>query len=84
MVMCLGVSPGELYVDVISKSELMEKPLVSMEKGANASYKWTRSSKELHKITSFKVLIENFTLEFLEIKKLAEKSRIKRHNIDLV
>lgn len=52
--------------------------------GANASYKWTRSSKELHKITSFKVLIENFTLEFLEIKKLAEKSRIKRHNIDLV
>ena len=80
---CLGVSPNELYIDVISKAELMEKPLVSMEKGANASYKWTRHPKELHKITSFKALIENFTSEFLEIKKLAEVSRLKRDKIDL-
>lgn len=75
---CLGVSPDELYVDIISKSELMEKPLVSMEKGANASYKWTRAKNELHKITLFKALIESFTSEFLEIKKLTEESRIKR------
>lgn len=80
---CLGVSPNELYVNVISKSELMEKPLVSMEKGANASYKWTRHPKELHKITSFNALIENFTSEFLEIKRLTEESRIKRDKIDL-
>ena len=79
---CLGVSPNELYVDVISKSELMEKPLVSMERGANASYKWTRTKEELHKITSFKDLIDNFTAEFAEIKKLSEESRRKRSNID--
>lgn len=82
-VICLGVSPDELYIDAVTKKYLLEKHLVSMEKNANASYKWTRSPQELRKITSFKALIEQFTANFFEIEKIEKENRQKIDNIDL-
>lgn len=80
---CLGVSPDELYFGVITKKYLEKKHLVSMEKGANASFKWTRSPNELHKITSFKSVIEKFTTNFFKIEEIERESEEEIDNIDL-
>ncbi len=69
---CLGVSPNDLFFCVLTKSELLQKPLVSMEKGANASYKWTLPRSELWPIKKFKQMMEEFTNEFNENKERQE------------
>ena len=46
-IICLGVSPNDLYFNIWSKSDILTGKagnLVSMEKGANASYKLTKSN----------------------------------------
>ena len=78
---CLGVSPNEIFFDVLTKTELLQKPLVSMEKGANASYKWTRPKSDLWDITKFKDMILEFTEEFEEDKKREQENLAKRKNI---
>ncbi len=67
---CLGVSPNEIYFDILTKTELLQKNLVSMEKGANASYKWTRAKKDLCDIKKFIDMINEFKDEFEENKKI--------------
>lgn len=80
-VICLGVSPNHLYFDVLTKTELLQQPLVSMEKGANASYKWTRCIGDLHSIEDFKEMIEEFTIEFQEEKQRQQAYKEKREKI---
>lgn len=65
--LCLGVSPANLYFRVWSKGEVATGKagrLVSMEKGANASYKLTKTPIQLHEISKFKSEIDNFAEEF--------------------
>ena len=47
-----------------------------MEKGANASYKWTRAKKDLCDIKKFIDMINEFKDEFEENKKIQKKERI--------
>ena len=68
-VLCLGVSPNELYFNFYTKSEIVTGKagkLVSMEKGANASYKLTKPKKELF-------IIDLFEKKFQEFKEKYEK-----------
>jgi len=65
--LCLGVSPNNLYFNIWSKADVTTNKvgnLVSMEKGANASYKLTKPKTELFAIELFentlKAFIENF------------------------
>jgi hypothetical protein len=65
--LCLGVSPANLYFRVWSKADVATGKagkLVSMEKGANASYKLTKMPIQLHEINKFKSEIEKFSREF--------------------
>ena len=80
-VICLGVSPNELYFTVLTKMELLDKNLVSMEKGANASYKWTAAKKDLIPISIFKEMIEEFTKEFEEGKARQIENQQRRNKI---
>ena len=80
-VICLGVSPNELYFDVLTKIELLQQPLVSMEKGANASYKWTRPIKDLHSIDDFKEMLEEFTEDFKEDMRRQQEHQERRRKI---
>jgi len=66
-VLCLGVSPNELYFNLWSKADIVTGKagkLVSMEKGANASYKLTKSNKDLFHIDEFQLKIVEFTQNF--------------------
>lgn len=66
-VLCLGVSPENLHFGVWTKGDLATNKagtLVTMEKGANASYKLTKDPKQLHKIDDFKPVIEKFLNDF--------------------
>ncbi|MCK5103103.1 MAG: hypothetical protein KAR17_09815 [Cyclobacteriaceae bacterium] len=66
-VLCLGVSPENLHFGVWTKGDLATnkaRTLVTMEKGANASYKLTKDPKQLHKIDDFKPVIEKFLNDF--------------------
>ncbi|NOU24566.1 MAG: hypothetical protein HOO90_03420 [Methylotenera sp.] len=66
-VLCLGVSPNSLHFGVWSKADVVTGKagnLVSMEKGANASYKLTKAPKDLIDIKDFKKRIEEFTAAF--------------------
>ncbi len=66
-VLCLGVSPDDLYFNLWSKADiLMGKAgkLVSMEKSANASYKLTKAQSELLHIDLFKKTINSFSKSF--------------------
>jgi hypothetical protein len=66
-VLCLGVSPDSLYFGIWSKADLTTGKagtLVSMEKGANASYKLTKSPSQLDKIDFFKKKIDDFLTHF--------------------
>lgn len=61
--LCLGVSPDNLYFNLWSKADVVTDragKLVSMEKGANASYKLTKSKRELLDINSFAITLQNF------------------------
>ena len=65
--LCLGVSPANLYFGIWSKADVATGKagtLVSMEKGANASYKLTKAPRQLYDITLFKSKIEKFFNEF--------------------
>ncbi len=65
--LCLGVSPNNLYFNLWSKADVATKKagnLVSMEKGANASYKLTKSKQELHPIELFENSIKLFSEAF--------------------
>jgi len=62
-VLCLGVTPNELYFGVWSKADITTGRagnLVSMEKGANASYKLTKNPSNLFPITDFEQKIKEF------------------------
>ena len=63
-VLCLGVTPNELYFGLWSKADVATGKagnLVSMEKGANASYKLTKKPSNLFPITDFEQKIKEFT-----------------------
>lgn len=65
--LCLGVSPNDLYFNLWSKADVATKKagnMVSMEKGANASYKLTKSKHELLPIESFESTIKLFSENF--------------------
>ena len=66
-VLCLGVTPSELYFGIWSKADVVTGKagnLVSMEKGANASYKLTKKPTNLFPITEFEQKIKKFTSNF--------------------
>jgi hypothetical protein len=66
-VLCLGVTPNELYFGVWSKADVVTGKagsLVSMEKGANASYKLTKKPNNLFQIAEFEQKIKGFTSNF--------------------
>lgn len=61
---CLGVSPSNLYFGIWSKADVATGKagsLVTMEKGANASYKLTKAPNQLFDISEFKVRIKKFS-----------------------
>ena len=62
-VLCLGIAPNNIYFDVWTKADIATNKagrLVSMEKGANASYKLTKSYLELRDISTFKDVMGRF------------------------
>jgi hypothetical protein len=66
-VLCLGVTPNELYFGIWSKADVATEKvgnLVSMEKGANASYKLTKKPSNLFPIANFEQKIKKFTKNF--------------------
>ena len=66
-VLCLGVTPNELYFGIWSKADVTTGRagnLVSMEKGANASYKLTKKPSNLFPISSFKKEVTKFTRRY--------------------
>lgn len=66
-VLCLGVSPNDLYFNLWSKADITTGKagkLVSMEKNANASYKLTKSKEHLYHIDEFEKKILDFTNNF--------------------
>jgi hypothetical protein len=61
--LCLGVSPNELYFQCWSKADVTTGNagnLVSMEKNANASYKLTKKPNNLLPIIEFETRIKKF------------------------
>lgn len=66
-VLCLGVTPNELYFGLWSKPDILTGKagnLVTMEKGANASYKLTKKPSHLFPITFFEEKINEFSSAF--------------------
>ena len=66
-VICLGISPDQIYFYIWSKAEIVTGKagsLVSMEKGANASYKLTKKPATLLPIKEFQNTLESFTNNF--------------------
>lgn len=66
-VLCLGISPNELLFNIYSKADVVTGKagnLVSMEKGANASYKLTKTKSSLFHIDSFAERLEQFVKKF--------------------
>lgn len=67
-VLCLGVTPNKLFFGVWSKADITTGKagsLVSMEKGANASYKLTKPPKDLFPIAKFQEELTNFIEGFV-------------------
>jgi len=65
--LCLGVSPEKLYFGVWSKADVTTGKagnLASMEKGANASYKLTKSREQLDEVNVFYEKMKQFTNNF--------------------
>lgn len=70
--LCLGVSPANLYFGIWPKAEVATGEagrLVSMEKMANASYKLTKAPSQLHDISKFKEEITKFATKFNRARK---------------
>ena len=66
-VLCLGVTPNKLYFGLWSKSDIATEKagkLVTMEKGANASYKLTKKLEDLAPIAEFEKKIKEFVQNF--------------------
>lgn len=66
-VMCIGVSPHEIFFNVWSKADIstgVAGTLVSMEKNANASYKLTKKPIGLHPIDTFDNKLTHFLTNF--------------------
>lgn len=66
-VLCLGVTPNDLWFGVWSKADVVTGKagnLVSMEKGANASYKLTKKPQQLMHITEFEKIMSKFIEDF--------------------
>lgn len=62
-VLCLGISPEDIHFNLWSKADILTGKagnLVSMEKGANASYKLTKKPKDLFDIGMFKEKLDFF------------------------
>lgn len=67
-VLCLGVTPNKIYFRLWSKADIVTGKagnLVTMEKGANASYKLTKKPSQLFPITSFEDKINEFSSNFV-------------------
>lgn len=65
--LCLGVSPANLYFGVWSKADVTTGKagnLVTMEKGANASFKLTKAPSQLYEIANFQSELTKFSSEF--------------------
>ena len=63
--LCLGVAPSDLYFGAWSKGDVVTGKagnLVTMEKGANASYKLTKAASQLQTIENFYDVITRFKL----------------------
>lgn len=66
-VLCLGVSPNNIYFGIWSKADIstgQAGTLVSMEKGANASYKLTKKPDSLYSIAEFDNELRRFILSY--------------------
>lgn len=66
-VMCLGIAPEEAFFGLWSKADLTTNKagtLVSMEKGANASYKLTKSRATLSPISELEDALKEFLSKF--------------------
>ena len=66
--LCLGVSPANLYFGVWSKADVTTGKagkLVTMGKGANASFKLTKAPSQLNEIIHFQSAITKFSNEFM-------------------
>ena len=66
-IICLGVSPSSIYFNLWSKAEIstgIAGHLVSMEKGANASYKLAKKPDALHTIDRFEAELTAFLTKF--------------------
>ena len=66
-VICLGVSPNDLYFNLWSKADIVTGKagkLVSMEKSANASYKLTKGKNDLFHLDTFEQNVIEFTENF--------------------
>jgi hypothetical protein len=67
-VLCLGVTPKELFFGVWSKADVVTgkaRNLVTMEKGANASYKLTKKPASLLPVGDFEQKMKIFTETFI-------------------
>jgi hypothetical protein len=65
--LCLGVSPERLCFGIWSKADVATGKagnLVSMEKGANASYKLTKSYEQLDEVSVFYDKLMQFTADY--------------------
>jgi len=64
---CLGIAPSDIYFNIWPKADVTTGKagsLVSMEKGANASYKLTKKSNGLFPINLFHSKITEFTTKY--------------------
>ncbi len=64
---CLGISPDSIFFAMWSKADIttgVAGNLVSMEKGANASFKLTKKPAVLRSITEFDTTLHEFVLNF--------------------
>lgn len=65
--LCLGIGPNDIWFDVWSKADITTGKagsLVSMEKGANASYKLTKRPHGLRPIGEFASKVRAFSTGF--------------------
>jgi len=70
-VLCLGVAPNDLYFNVWSKADITTGKagkLVTMEKGANASYKLTKTKDQLKKCEEFYSIMNDFRNRYMSVK----------------
>jgi len=66
-VICLGISPENIYFNIWSKAEIATGKagnLVTMEKGANASFKLTKKPNTLMPISTFSKKFIEFSENF--------------------